>query len=153
MLLLLRLGRHHCGVSSQTGGWASGGPARAALLRPTDVRVLKRDSGLTLKDGAALGELGRLVRLVRELALGVGLGERAAVLNQFPEPALLSNASGLAAERLQLPSCTRLKSGTPRGRKASSREISEDIRRDQSLVHIGPFSSLLVLGRFLGPSH
>jgi len=90
----------HLGLGLGGGGVGGG----SALSRGQgQLGELELDTLLALEDGAASGELGGLVGLVAQLALGVGLGQGAAVLHQLQQTALFVHAGRAAAEGSQLP--------------------------------------------------
>nr|CAD7396291.1 unnamed protein product [Timema poppensis] len=73
--------------------------------------IFKSYSILTLESGTAIGERGGLIGLLRQLAFGVGFGQRSTVLHQFQElrwVVLRSDTGRLATEGRQIPSVTRL---------------------------------------------
>lgn len=65
-----------------------------------DLGVLELDTLFALEDGAAFREGSSLVGLLGELALGVVLGERAAVLDELQEggAVLSADTGGASAE-------------------------------------------------------
>lgn len=91
-----------------------------------DLRVLEFRAVLALEDGTAGGEGRGLVRLLGELALGVGLGEGSAVLDELEETTGVVvgwDAGRTAAEGRKLPGLLRLDGCATRGRKAHPREV------------------------------
>lgn len=92
-----------------------------------DFGVLELSALLALKGWAAVGEGSGLVGLLGQLALGVGHGQRAAVLHQLEQAAGLvtlgGHAGGAAAEGGQLPGVAGLDGGTPGGREAHAGEV------------------------------
>lgn len=91
-----------------------------------DVRVLELGAFLALEDRTAIGEARGLVGRVGELALGVGLGQRAAVLHQLEQTAGVvvgGHAGGTAAERRQLPRLRRLDGRALGRREAHAGEV------------------------------
>lgn len=97
-----------------------------------DVRVLELGTLLALEDRTAFGEARGLVGLVGELALGVGLGQRAAVLHQLEQTAGVvvgGHAGGTAAERRQLPRLRRLDGRALGRREAHAGEVCNATNR------------------------
>lgn len=92
-----------------------------------DLRILQGHSILAFEDGTAVGEGGSLVRIFRELALGIGFGQWAAVLYELEQVssllALWLHARGASAERCEFPRLTGLYSGAASGCKAQSRKV------------------------------
>lgn len=92
-----------------------------------DLGVLQFGALLALELGAAAGEGRGLVGLLLvELALGVGEGQRAAVLDQLQEArglVLGDDAGGAATERCQLPGLARLDGGAFGAGEAHSGEV------------------------------
>lgn len=71
-----------------------------------DLGVLQLGAVLAFEDWAALGERGGLVGLLRELALGVRLGQRSAVLDELVQLSAVvvgGHAGRSTAERRQVP--------------------------------------------------
>lgn len=118
-------------LSRRGRGAAAGGRGRGTalgrlgVLDHGDLGVLELYAGLALEHRAALGERGRLVGLLGQLALGVGLGVRSAVLDQLQQSvgAFALHAGGTAAERRQFPRVSRLHGGAFGRREAQSREV------------------------------
>jgi len=121
-------GSHWC-----TAWW--GWPTGTSFWGLGNVRVLQGDTRFTFKDWTAAWEVGGLVCFVRKLALWIRFGQWTAVSNQLPKSSLLGDAGWSATEWFQLPCCTRLKCCTACGCKTSSREISQDVSRNQPLIY------------------
>lgn len=104
------------------GGTAGG---LLGVLDDRDLGILELHAGLAVEHRTAFGEASRLVGLLGQLALRVGLRVRAAVLDQFQQAgaAVALHARGPAAERRQLPRVSGLHGGAFGRRKAQAREI------------------------------
>lgn len=91
-----------------------------------DIRVFELGAVLALEDRTAVREARGLVGFVGELALRIGLRQRAAVFYQLEQTARIvigGHACGTAAERRQLPRLRWLDGRTLGRRKAHAGEI------------------------------
>lgn len=106
------------GAAGRLGSWLG-------VLDDRDLRVLKLYAGLAVEHGTTFRERGGLVGLLGQLALGVGLGVRAAVLDQLQKTvgALALHARGTSAERRQLPCVSGFNGGAFGRRETQSGEI------------------------------
>lgn len=125
--VLLLCGRSHCG----------------------DLGVFQGHTGLAIEDGAAVWEWGCLVGLLGQLALGVGLGQRAAVFDQLQEVTgfltLGLDAGGASAEGGEFPCLAGLHSGASGRGEAHAGEVPKDIGGDEAPEGLGPFSGGSIL--------
>lgn len=107
------------------------------VLDDRDLGILELHAGLAVEHRTAFGEASRLVGLLGQLALGVGLRVRAAVLDQLQQTgaAVALHARGPAAERRQLPRVSGLHGGAFGRRKAQAREICAHDERSERPIH------------------
>lgn len=116
------------------GGGGSGGGGLG--VGSGQLGVLELDALLALELGAADGELSGLVGRVAQLALGVGLGQGSAVLDQLEQTALFSNAGGAAAEGSQFPGLAGLNGGATGRGEAQAGEICENANQIRFFIDI-----------------
>lgn len=120
--------------------------------RGGDLGVLELGALLAVEHGAAVGEGSGLVGLLGQLALGVGHGQGAAVLDQLEQtPGLVTvggHAGGPAAEGGQLPGVAGLDGGAARRGEAHAGEVSEDVGGNEAAEGLGSLAvgGLLLVG-------
>lgn len=138
MVPSLSFGFFRCWRGSGAGRRGSFGSRRFGVLDDRDLGVFELDAGLAFEHGATFRERGRLVGLLGQLALGVGLGVRAAVLDQLQESvgALALHARGTSAERRQLPRVSGLHGGAFGRRETQPWEICGNTDNGYSTVSL-----------------
>lgn len=127
-------------------------------FRTLDIGVLQLHAGFAGELRAAVREWSGLVGLVGvQLALVVGQGQWAAILNQFQQLGWVvfrNYASRTSTEWSQIPGLARFDGGTAGRSEAHSGEISEHIGRDEPLVDLDRvFVGGGILWRFIGTEH